>query len=300
MKHYDELLKCLQYQNEHPPKDPSFDIGWSWSDVGIPSHILRNLFGRGLLEVVYHSAHHTQYKVTEKGRLVVSGAQENDEPSSTLNNVVVPPDDMFADIIGYDKLKELLREVLTLEKPIHVLLHGPPALSKTLFLWEVERYGGDNALWIVGSASSKSGIWDTLAEKRPRWLLVDELEKMGANEQAGLLSIMEGGRLVRTKTARHLDLRLNICVLASANKVSKLSPELLSRFARYELTLYSEEEYRTVVQGVLVRHEGLNAEQATEIATALSTRTQDVRDAIRVARLATKIGVKKAIELLCV
>jgi len=39
-------------------------------------------------------------------------------------------------------------------------------------------------------------------------------------------------------------------------------------------------------------------ELAQEIATRLDGRSQDVRDAVRVARLAPGLGVKRAIELL--
>jgi len=46
------------------------------------------------------------------------------------------------------------------------------------------------------------------------------------------------------------------------------------------------EEFRQVVVGLLQRREGLDRAMATEIARALNGRTQDVRDAVRVARLA--------------
>ena len=49
---------------------------------------------------------------------------------------------------------------------------------------------------------------------------------------------------------------------------------------------------------MLQRHEGLDQVVATEIARVLDGRTQDVRDAVRVARLAPKVGVKRAVELL--
>jgi len=53
-----------------------------------------------------------------------------------------------------------------------------------------------------------------------------------------------------------------------------------------------------VVKGVLVRKENLSEDLADEIAIKLDGRSQDVRDAIRVARLAPKTGVQKAIDLL--
>ena len=44
--------------------------------------------------------------------------------------------------------------------------------------------------------------------------------------------------------------------------------------------------------------ESLDQVVASEIAQALGGRSQDVRDAVRVARLTPKVGVKRAVELL--
>jgi len=49
---------------------------------------------------------------------------------------------------------------------------------------------------------------------------------------------------------------------------------------------------------VLARREGLDQELADEVARRLDGVSQDVRDAIRVARLAPQLGIDKAIKLL--
>ena len=77
-----------------------------------------------------------------------------------------------------------------------------------------------------------------------------------------------------------------------------LSPELRSRFAIRRLNPYDRAEFLAVVRGVLVRRESLNPELADEIAQNLDGRSQDVRDAIRVARLVPQLGVVKAVRLL--
>jgi Holliday junction DNA helicase RuvB len=53
-----------------------------------------------------------------------------------------------------------------------------------------------------------------------------------------------------------------------------------------------------VVKGVLIRCEDVAPELAEEIAQRLDGKTQDVRDAVRVARLAPQLGVERAIALL--
>jgi len=207
-------------------------------------------------------------------------------------------DDIFYDIIGHEEAKELLKACLLAEKPVHVLLAGPPALAKTLFLWDIERATGEKAVWLVGSATSKAGLWGLVAERQPQILLIDELDKMNAADTAALLSMMGGGRLVRAKKGTDLNLSHPLWVVAGTNRLTGLSPELLSRFAVRKIETYNRSDFLTVVKGVLVRREGTDPELADEIARRLDGRTQDVRDAVRVARLAPQLGMEKAVRLL--
>ena len=48
----------------------------------------------------------------------------------------------------------------------------------------------------------------------------------------------------------------------------------------------------------MVRREGIEPSVADEIAQRLDGRSQDVRDAVRVARLVPRLGVERAIALL--
>ena len=121
---------------------------------------------------------------------------------------------------------------------------------------------------------------------------------MNAADTAALLSMMEGGRLVRAKKGRELDLQHPVRVVAACNRLEALSPELRSRFAIRRLTAYSREDYLKVVKGVLLHRENASQELAEEIAARLDGRSQDVRDAVRVARLAPQLGVERAIDLL--
>ena len=97
---------------------------------------------------------------------------------------------------------------------------------------------------------------------------------------------------------RELEFTIPVRVVAACNRLHGLSPELLSRFAVRKIAAYSRSDYLTVVKGVLVRREGIADVTAEEIAHRLDGRTQDVRDAIRVARLAPQLGVEKAVRLL--
>jgi holliday junction DNA helicase RuvB len=296
-KQQDALGSVLEYEQTRDPKE--FSLGWSWSDVRVAPATLNNLLLKGLIEEKFHSNSYRGLLLTDLGReqarLLAETAETCEETSE--ENLTLP-DDLFSDIIGHDDVKELLRAALLAERPVHVLLAGPPALAKSLFLWDIERVSRGRAIWLVGSATSKAGLWDIVAEREPSILLVDELDKMSAADTGALLSLMEGGRLVRAKKGRALDVAIPIKVVAATNEVTKLSPELRSRFAICRLGAYDAAQYRIVVEGVLMRHENIDRRTAQEIARKLDGRTQDVRDAVRVARLSPRLGIDRAIHLL--
>jgi len=293
-----ELLnEIARFEQEHDMGE--LKMGWSWRHVRVWPATLSRLFKDGYLDNVFRSNSYTGYRLSELGWAMIDEADNtgpadikgSPEPLSISN-------DLFSDIIGHEDIKELLVACLMAEKPVHVLLAGPPALAKSLFLWDIEGIAGEKAIWLVGSATSKAGLWDVVAERQPQILLIDELDKMNAADTAALLSMMEGGRLVRAKTGRELDLTNPLRVLAASNRLNVLSPELKSRFAIRKLTAYNRSDYLSVVKGVLVSREGLDKERAGEIAERLSSLSQDVRDAVRVARLSSQLGVAKAIKLL--
>ena len=48
----------------------------------------------------------------------------------------LPPEEekFFSDIVGYPDIKKLFMKSVVSKEPIHILLTGPPASSKTVFL----------------------------------------------------------------------------------------------------------------------------------------------------------------------
>ena len=293
-----ELLERIarfedQWVTTAPPEQAR--LGWDWRDVRMYPATLNRLVVEGLLDTVFRSNSYTGYRLTDSARaLLIEGRPVLVEMPPNAPDI---PADAFDDVLGHEDVKELLLAAMAAPKPIHVLLVGPPALAKSLFLWDLERVAGDRALWVLGSSSSKAGLQESLLEKRPWLLLIDELDKMDGKDMAALMSLMEGGRVTRTKVGRMADVEMDCRVVAASNTL-RLPPELISRFAVRRLHPYTAEEFRRVVVGLLQRREELDQVMAEEIARALGGRTQDVRDAVRVARLASQVGVKRAVELL--
>jgi len=291
------IRRIAELEDSTDPKSFKGEAGWRPTDVGLWPANVTQMRMEGLVVDGYESNSYHGYRLSDKARaLLVDGGP--DQAADAQDTEIIIPDDTFEDIIGHDDLKDLLRACLLAERPVHVLLVGPPALAKSLFLWDVERVAGEKAQWLMGSGTSKGGLWDKIAEKQPQIILIDELHTMDSGDTAGLLSIMEGGRIVRTKVGRELQFTIPVRVVAACNRIDGLSPELLSRFAKCRIQAYSREEYLTVVKGVLMHREGTSAEVAEDIARRLDGVTQDVRDAVRVARLAPQLGAEKAIRLL--
>ena len=291
-----EILKHIMEFEESTEKK-EYPLGWSWQKVRVWPAILNCLVIEDCLEVVFRSNSYTGYRLTDKGKALAK-EEEIKADEEVMAEPLQLPQDIFQDILGHQEVKELLGAALLAPRPVHVLLAGPPALAKSLFLWELERVVGSRALWVLGSASSRAGLLEAILERKPWLLLADEIDKLDGKDQVALLSVMEGGRISQTKVGKMADETIEVRVVAAANRLSNFSPELISRFAVRTLHPYSREEFREVVIGVLQRREEVALEVAEEIASKLLGRTQDMRDAIRIARLVPQLGVEKAVRLL--
>ena len=99
--------------------------------------------------------------------------------------------ELFSTIVGYNDVKKIFGLSISSQKPVHILLVGPPASAKTLFMLECMKL--ERSYFTIGSHSTRSGMLDYLFESRPRYLIVDEIEHMGIKDQTALLSLMETG-----------------------------------------------------------------------------------------------------------
>jgi Holliday junction DNA helicase RuvB len=134
----------------------------------------------------------------------------------------------FEDIIGYEHIKRLFRMALKSESTTNILLVGPPALAKTMFLTSLLVFL-KNAYFVDGGNSTKAGMIDYLFENRPRYLLIDEIDKLAPKHQTFLLNLMETGIISETKFRKTREMTINTSVFATSNDTGKLSAPLQSR-----------------------------------------------------------------------
>ena len=193
---------------------------------------------------------------------------------------------LFDDIYGFQDVKDLFEMAMHAERPVHLLLCGPPASAKSLFMRSLTKL--ERSYYAVGSSSTKSGIFDYLFEYRPRYFIVDELEKMNKKDQTSLLNLMESGILSELKHNQQRSTQLKTWVFASCNSIDKLLPPLLSRFRDIHFKPYTEEEFVEIVVNVLDREEGVDRDIALLIADGVYNRlkSSNIRECVRIARLA--------------
>ena len=203
--------------------------------------------------------------------------EKSEEEALTPPSAEEIPDDLFATIAGYDDVKGLFRRSLRTSK-FHILLIGPPASAKTLFLLELARL--PRSTYCLGSSTTKAGLAEILQTQRPKFLMVDEIDKIANMDLAVLLSLMETGIVRETKVAKMRDTILNTSVFAAANTDAGLASELKSRFRILYLPPYGEREFKDAVVKVLGG--GDLAEYIAERSWEVS---RDVREAIRMGRI---------------
>ena len=195
---------------------------------------------------------------------------------------------LFESIIGYDDIKKIFKMSLSSDRAVHILLVGPPASAKTLFMLEFLKL--ERSYFTLGSHSTKAGMIDYLFDFRPRYLLVDEIEHMPYKDQTSLLSIMETGIITETKSQKTRSTQLKTWIFATCNNKEKLLSPLLSRFIIFHLKPYNLSKFIEVSNGILIKND-VPFDVANEISHVVwnKLKSRDIRDCIKIARLAKTI-----------
>jgi len=206
--------------------------------------------------------------------------------------------DLFDSIVGYDDIKKLFQLSFGSQRPIHILLVGPPASAKTLFMLGCMKL--DRSYFTLGTHSTKSGMVDYLFEKRPRYLIIDEIEHMSIRDQTALLSLMETGIIAETKHMKTRNTQLKTWVFATSNQTNHMLTPLLSRFMVLHFKQYKYENFLEISIHMLAQ-EGITKDVANEVAAQVwqKMKSKDIRDCIKIAHLAkTKNDVNWIVETL--
>jgi replication-associated recombination protein RarA len=187
----------------------------------------------------------------------------------------------FGNIEGYDDIKDLVKRALDLNENYNLLLCGPPASAKMLFLLGIlKRRKG---VYFDGS-NTTNRILDVLEEERPKVICIDELDKMSRQFQNQLLNFLESGCIKVAQQRKSYDFAINGAkVFATCNEINRLSKPLQSRFRRLHLPPYTEEQFIVVSTKVLPK-----LKIAHIIGKAVWDQRGDIRDVISIGKLVRK------------
>jgi MoxR-like ATPase len=165
-------------------------------------------------------------------------------------------------------------------------LCGPPGCGKSEFLKQIRNHFEEESIFIDGSYGSKAGIFEKLYKNRPKYVLLDEIDKLSGQDQLALLDLMESGMLTKTTRSESYEIKLTAWVFASANNKEDILEPLYDRFETYSLTEYTDAQFREIAARRL-KQEGVQDEElALYIANSVlrGLNRKNLRDAIRIAR----------------
>lgn len=196
----------------------------------------------------------------------------------------------FDEIVGHDNIKQIFVKAILCKRPVHLLLVGSPGSAKTMFLTEIMRHYLKTSYFVVGSNTTKAGLVNQLFERRPKFLLIDELEKMTTVDQTSLLHLMETGIISETKINKTRQMQITSWVFATANSCEKIIEPLLSRFLVLEIPDYTFEQF-TEIAVTRLRKENVDRNLAVNIAENVwkELGSRDIRNVVKVGRLSNSI-----------
>lgn len=294
----------LQSKYEHHIEDTDYEHCWGSSDVKVKPQTLYQIEMGGVIDRVFDTNSSTLYAISNQEELeealdnVGIGADGMKTELHSFPSEDDLPDNIFADVVGYDKVKWLLRRGLTTDDITNFLLVGPTGSAKTVFLMSIEEHL-EGAEFTSGSPTSGPGVLDVMFKRNPKYMLIDELDDMDGETQKVLTQYTETGIVDETKVGKDRKLKTNTKTFASANNVDSIIEQMQDRFTDLHFEPYTRDEYIEVCTHILPRKENTPEDEAEVIAKEVweMEGEGDVRKAIQVARL-SRGDPKKVISVL--
>ena len=192
--------------------------------------------------------------------------------------------EFFSKIYGLDSIKENIFRVLIAKEQVNVLLIGPPATSKTLFMMVIQERCNDVCYFDAANTSGAGLIEVLYNHQKMKILIIDEIDKLKKNDLNSLLGLLNNGKIDKSLKNMNYNFSMNCKIFATSNSNTKLSKPVRSRFQEYHLPEYSDDEFIEVVKFCLdEKITSITAEIISKI--LLAHERKDVRAAISVSNL---------------
>lgn len=195
----------------------------------------------------------------------------------------------FKKVYGFEPIKENIYLALTSPRQINILLTGPPASAKSLFVQIIAENCND-VVYFDATNTTGAGLIEVLYNNQnAKILIIDEIDKLKKNDQNCLLGLLNNGQVDKALKNIHYKFSMNIKVFATCNSNSKLSKPIRSRFQEYALPVYSDEDFVKVSRFCLQDRDDISSETAELIAKVLlAHEKKDIRLVISIANLVKK------------
>lgn len=195
--------------------------------------------------------------------------------------------DLFHEIYSYDDLKNLFYRGILSEYNANILLVGPPATAKSLFLHCINENVKDSLYYDAANSSGVGIIQDLANHRKTKIILIDEIDKINRKEQAVFYNLMENGEVNVTKKDNRIKFKMdNPKIFATSNSIERLTKPLRSRFSIYYLPEYSDEDFIKISITLLTFKFHFTAFVAELIAQfLLEEGEKDVRKVLNIAKL---------------
>jgi replication-associated recombination protein RarA len=191
---------------------------------------------------------------------------------------------LFTNIYGCDNIKRLFGMAVESNGACSILPTGPPALFLQLLMKQKDSH------FIDCSSASKSGIVDYIFENKPKYLLLDELDKLSSKDQASLLNLIETGIVSETKYKKTRRMEIKTSVYATSNNIERIIPPLLSRFFVLKLQAYTYAQFYKITVRLLTSSKyNIDKEIAKATADSVWMTSKNIRDATKIARMAKSV-----------
>jgi Holliday junction DNA helicase RuvB len=205
-----------------------------------------------------------------------------------FSHPVKKEDKLFSKIYGYDNIKKLFRMALESNHTCSILLTGPPASAKTLFLQSLMKL--KDSYFIDCSNATKSGIVEYVFEHKPKYLLLDELDKLSKKDQTFLLNMMETGMVSEIKYNKTRKMELKTSVFATSNNIEKIIVQLQSRFFIVNMHAYTYGQFYEITLQLLTSNQYNVDEEITKASIeAVWNTSRNLRDCLKIARMSNSV-----------
>lgn len=210
----------------------------------------------------------TNKEMVDQALQQVSPPQEQERMKETqpVGKVDLSELDKLIEVRDVDaRIKKVMRKAVT--KPgIHIAFVGPPGTGKSLIAGVIENL--PRSLRVPGTDVTRASLRDDLVDKRPRFLVFDEMDKVqgtNAMDAVQLLSrVMEEQVLSVQVTGKETTVNLPLNLFAFGNTYNFPS-NIKDRFLPLYMREYTEDEFRELILTAFPKYEGINKELAEAV-----------------------------------